>query len=300
MPIPSEDIQQTNPDLETDPNANVDDSPDDQGTRVTTAEDGSVQVETRQTRRDKRNGRFVSQLTQERDQFRGELEAARRELAEMRGLLQGQAQQRQAPVQQQQQPDNPHDRELATIRREMETIQHALRTGVDEATGETLKKRFYELDDRRDAVLEERAAEKAYNRLQQQQQQQSGDVESQMLRAEFPDVIREPKAMKWAHGQYLSAIADGEPDTLETSRKYLLKAAEKFGIRRPTMPRPSEAVQQRFGGIPSQAGARSMGDAVKLSREEQKMAIARWPELSDEQAFANMAKLIRTAQANGE
>jgi hypothetical protein len=120
------------------------------------------------------------------------------------------------------------------------------------------------------------------------------------LRSEFPDVVSHQAAMGWARGTYYQMLAEGKPPTLQTSREALAKAAERFSLRQPSMPAPSPGVQQRFGAVPSQAGARTSSNEVRLDASQKKMALARWPSLDEHDAYARMAGLMRKAASSDE
>jgi hypothetical protein len=178
-----------------------------------------------------------------------------REIAELRGHVMARP---SAPQYQQQPAEDPHAREIGQIRNEQETIQAAIRSGSiqDGQQLERMRKRFYELDQRKDEVVEDRATRRALDQFRRQQSNQGGDYEETILRSEFPDVVSHQAAMGWARGTYYQMLAEGKPPTLQTSREALAKAAERFSLRQPSMPAPSpwRSAALRRGAL---AGGRS-------------------------------------------
>jgi hypothetical protein len=155
---------------------------------VTRDDDGVVAIKPRGTRRERREARY-DEVAAERDRFRTEAEATKRELEQFRArqaALEAQFAQQARSQQTQSQPD-PFKERLELIRREQEVIQSQIRAGnLPEADLSALKKRFYELDDARDEVKEERILARAQSRRPERDE---GAEIAETLAAEFPEVV---------------------------------------------------------------------------------------------------------------
>lgn len=267
--------------------------------KVTEDEDGAVRVQLdeeekpRPARRERRESWKAGEE---------ELRRAREENEQLRqsqARLEAQVQARFADMQRQiPRGEDPYEREINQIRRDQELIQTTLRSGAvqNEQEIERLRGRFYELDGRSKEVERARIKREVMDEVQQRQAQQSGQYEEQALRSEFPEVIPNQQAMRWATGRYYQLVAEGKPATLATSRAAVQEAAEHYGLRRPTVAAPTAAAQQRFGAVSAQAGGRVTGE-VRLDANQKKMALARWPNIEEHEAFGKMAALLRKVDA---
>lgn len=256
-------------------------------------DDGSVPVRLpRQTRAERRAERDpIRNYEAEIQRTRSEAEAARRELAELRGML---TQRQQAPVQSQSQ--DPYQQELSGIRREQEYISAALRGGqmgsAEEA--ERFRNRFYELEDRKESLREERLLRRA-----QGMQAPQTDVNEAILRSEYTEVFENPEALQAAQGHYwyLRQVKK-QPNNIATARQAFRLAAENAGFIKQPLPKPSQVTQQSWGAVPSQPGARMAPGEVRLSKEQQKMARAMYPQLNDDDAFSKWAEMYHRFEKN--
>lgn len=287
QPVEREESQQPDAEEERDekPEVKVD---DEGGVTVNLAE--------RKTRKERRADRY-SDVVNDRNESRKEVENLRRQVSEMQSqMYRGFQEVRQIPPQQRaEEQADPHKRQLSDIRREQESILAALKAGGTE-NPEALKNRYYELEDRRNEVIEDRLEARISKKLPRGQQE--GDYATQQLSNEYPDVVNHRAAMEYAYGQYYSMVGEGEPRTLATSRKAMQKAAERFGFAKPTAPAPTATQQQKYGGVPAQAGAKSSPTGMRLSKDQQRMATARWPQLEPEQAFARWAEMFRKYESS--
>lgn len=123
------------------------------------------------------------------------------------------------------------------------------------------------------------------------------DYSKAALRAEFPWIGSNDKASRWAGGMYEQLVADGKEDNHATAREAAAMAAKKFGLGpQPTSPAPTAREQRAYEGVPSRSitGPTAKGGRVVLTPQEQRMALARWPDLDDDKAMQNMAKLLRS------
>lgn len=258
--------------------------------RVKEDDDGNVTVDLepqRRTRRERRQEHY-DELRRSRD----ELEAVRGRMA----VLEAQLYARQQAPGQQQGPsrDEQYERALNGIRQQQEVIQAALRSGQvaqpDEV--ERLRRQFYDLDGQarkldRDRLREELREDEERRRGSAP----AGQYEETILRAEYPDVIAHAQAMRYATGLYYTMVAEGKPPNLATSRAAMERAAERFGLRQAALPQASASLQQKLGAVPGQAGTKG-GNEVRLDASQKKMALARWPQLEEHQAYVKMAALL--------
>ena len=199
--------------------------------------------------------------------------------------------------------EDPFKKRISSIREEQEGLQNMLRTGAltDPNAVERARKRFYELNDEADDLRDQRVVEMAARRSAPQQGQQSAAAEEALIRSEFPDVVGNQQAVRFAMGEFYRLTASGEPPTLATSRKAMQAAAEQFRLRQPALAPVPASQQQRYGAINGQAGARPAGAEIRLSKADKAMAVARWPELDEHEAYARMARTIQSIpSASGE
>ncbi len=262
-----------------------------------TEENGETKVripEDKKTRKQRREeeGRGKQSPVNEIKAMREQLEQERRRGTEMQERLLRTIESRQQPQGGGQ--GDPYKAELSNIRQEQETLTYMLRSGgvTSEAEAKRLRDRYYELEDRRDTIKEERLERRVSSKIPAPQQQGTG--EEAILRAEFPDVAAHPGAAAWAGGKWKQLLSEGKPANLETARQAMREARENpyFGFAR-TAPRPSEAQQARYGAVPAQAGARASANEMTLTKDQKRLAVAAYPQLAAEdehKAYAAWAK----------
>lgn len=264
---------------------------------VTAEADGQVVVRTRKEKRAERSRSRHDELLSELRKTREEAEQARREASEARALA---ARGYQAPPQQETAAD-PYKARVREIRSEQESIQVAFRTGglTNAEDVERLRKRYYDLEDKIEDLREEKVERRLAAKMPAPRQE--GEYEERVLRDEFPEVIANGQATRYAIGVYQTLVAEGKPPTLVTSREAMRKAGERFGLYGAKAPPVSDATKQKFGGVPAQAGARSGGTETRLNKAQQKMALAAYPnESSDARAFARWANMYQKSESNKE
>ncbi len=269
-------------------------------------EEGGVKVKLAGTRRERREEyrrerESRSTYTEELRRANERSDRFERELSEMRQLLSRQlAQPRESP---QQQGGDPYTREIENIRQEQESIQLAMRSGAITSQGELegMRKRFYALEERRQDLRDERLERRISGRIPQPQPE--GAHEEAVLRAEFPKVVANQQAMAYAMGIYYQLKAElpyGEQPTIETSREAMRRAAERFNLAAVSRPAPTAAQQARYGAVPAQAGTRSASRVMRLNRDQMKMALAAYPHLGEEDAYAKWAQMFAATMRQGE
>lgn len=233
----------------------------------------------------------------EERQSREEVAHLRQQMAALQAQV---AQARQVQQYQPQQTEDPYEAELGRIRTQQETIQTALRAGAVTDSGEVerLRRQFYDLDGAAKRIDRERTKREVLEEVRRENGNRAGDYEEATLRNEYPDVIANPAAMRWAMGAYYQKVAEGHPQTVITSRQAMQEAAVKYGLRQTAIPAPSQAQQQRFGGVSGQAGGRSSSNEIRLDGNQRKMAMARWPREEEHSAYAKMAALLRSVDSS--
>lgn len=290
-----EPVENTEPDEKPEkPSKPVVTEDDDGAVRVQLGEDNDDAPTARGGRRERRES-WKSQREEELRRVREDNENLRQQQMRMQQEMAQRIAQVESRVPR---GEDPYQREHQEIRRQQEMIQRTLRSGSvqSDAEIERLREQFYELDNRSKEVDRHRIKQEVMQEFRQQQSQQSGQYEEQALRSEFPEVIQHQQAMRWATGRYYQMVAEGKPSTLATSRAAIQEAAEQFGLRRPQVAAPSDSQRQKFGAVSAQAGTRTNGNEIRLESAQKKMAVARWPQLDEHEAYTRMAALLRKTE----
>jgi hypothetical protein len=256
-------------------------------------EDGSVTVSSeRPTRKERRGGRQADEVAKWREQAQG----LERQLQQTREEMQREIQRVHQRIAQPQAGADPYESRIDSIHQEQESIQATFRSGnVDQATAERLRQRFYDLNREERGIERKRIREEVMREVQPAIQQRPGDGEEAIIRAEFPDVVGNQKALRYALGEYHRLTAEDEPATLATTRKAMQAAIKRFNLRPETAPAVPAPVQQRYGAVSAQAGAGGSGNEIRLEAAQKRMAVARWPQLDEHEAYRRMAALLRNA-----
>jgi hypothetical protein len=260
-------------------------------------EDGSVTVSddnARPTRKERRGGRQADEVARWRDQAQN----LERQLQQTREEMQREIQRVHQRIAQPAAGADPYESRIDSIHSEQESIQATMRAGnVDAATAERMRQRFYDLNREERTIERKRMREEVLNEVRPalQQRQNDGQGEEAIMRAEFPEVIANQKALRYALGEYHRLTAEDEPATLATTRKAMMAAVKRFNLRPETAPAVAPAVQQRFGAVSAQAGAGGNAGETRLDTNQKKMAIARWPNIDEHDAYRRMAALLRNA-----
>jgi hypothetical protein len=265
--------------------------------KVSEDDNGNVTVDLAPEPKERRPRRERREERQdELRRYRDEAEALRGRMAQMEAHL---AQRQYAP----QQPpgEDPYERELTKIRGQQELIQSALRSGSAQSAEEVdrLRRQFYELDGQTRKLERDRIRTEVMGEMRRERGNTTGEYEEQALRSEYPDIVTHPQAMRYATGLYYQMVAEGKPTNLATSRKAMDQAAERFGLRQAAVPTASASERQRYGAVAAQAGQRSTSE-VRLDKDQKRMAVARWPQLDEHQAYTKMAALLHKTEAEGK
>jgi hypothetical protein len=265
--------------------------------KVTPDDEGGVTVEGAETPRKTRRERRAEGREDHTRRIEQDNATIRRQLNELQQALATRALQGD----QRQANGDPYADEINHIRSEQENIQSALRMGAiqSDADVEKVRKRYYELSEREKRIDRERLKREIAHEMKANQPE--GAHEEAVIRAEYPDVIASPAAIEFAKGEYYRLVAKGQPRTLATTKKAMETAIEEFGLRPGAMPASASHQQRRYGLPPSQAGTKNNGTGgVRLNAQQQKMAFARWPEAEENEALANMARLVAGIQPEAE
>lgn len=143
------------------------------------------------------------------------------------------------------------------------------------------------------------AAERAKEQKEQQSQQQQAQdlpphVQQDIVRIfhEFPGVRNNPQALREADMLIDSMVREGHPNSYVTFKAAVTQVAAAYKLGGNGA--PSNAARQRFAGVGSGEGdgGSSGPRVVKMGDHQRKMAEARYPELSAEQAHQKWAKEI--------
>jgi hypothetical protein len=255
-------------------------------------EDGSVTVGERPTRKERRGGRQADEVAK----WREKAQDLERQVAQTRDEMQRELQRVHQRIAQPQAGADPYEARIDSIHQEQESIQATFRGGnVDQATAERLRQRFYDLNREERGIERKRMREEVLNEVRPALQQRPGDGEEAIIRAEFPDVVGNQKALRYALGEYHRLTAEDEPATLATTRKAMQAAVKRFNLRPEQAPAVPGPVQQRYGAVSAQAGAGGSGNEIRLESAQKKMAVARWPQLDEHEAYRRMAALLRNS-----
>lgn len=257
-------------------------------TTVKADDEGNVEVRT-ETRKDRRAKRY-DDLAREREEYRTRAERLEREVQEIRSQAAAAMQMAHMERARQAEPQkDPYKEAVEGIRREQERIQAILRSKeiVDPNELQQLKTEYYGLEDRRIEALERRMLDRVRGEVARPRD--PAEAEAHILQSEFPEVVANGSALRWATGLFHQMVAEGKPANLTTSRAALKQASEKFGFSEVQAPPPSAAQQAKYGAVSAQAGANGAQDGIRLDKAAQRMALAMYPSLPEEDAFKKWA-----------
>ncbi len=114
-----------------------------------------------------------------------------------------------------------------------------------------------------------------------------------MVQAQFADVVAEPKALRYAKAAHNMAVADGETDDWALMERSMEKARAKYGLGGQPRER-TQAGRKRHAGQPARVaspGTRDGGEpnTIRMTEAHISMAVARWPTLSRKEAISKWA-----------
>jgi len=242
------------------------------------------------SRKERRAAKYQEALKEARE-AKERLATYERELAELRGHVQG------LRSVSQQQPANQAPPEEAQIEQLWEQQQTLLLQSKNPDISDDDRKRViaqYRRLDRERRKLELKVDSRDV--LPQQEGPNEYDIGAQVLRSEFPKIL----------GDYALNL-EAQAETAKLERKYRRKVdlemareacrivAQRNGLMRtPTAPNP--AAQARYSGVPGQAGAASGGNAgakpSKLLWNNAMAYSAHLPNLTDDQKWKRWVKEV--------
>lgn len=192
---------------------------------------------------------------------------------------------------------DPVDAEITSLQRKKWTTMAQLQGAEDPAIAASLMQQADELD----AQL----AEKRMAKLESRRPRPTGPTQTQqeqmLLMAEFPWLRTHPEAARYAKGRYdLLALEPGKGDGLATAREAAREAATKYKLPGAApVASPSAADRQRNGAPRSSALASGVGGGegrkLVISSHMKKLAIARYPNLDEDEAIRKWAKMAKKA-----
>lgn len=260
---------------------------------------------TGESRRERREREHKEQRKREIDDavgpLKGMLEQTQQQLRDALARI-------QAPTQVQRQQREPVDdvddvdEQYMQIAEKQENLLSKIRQGGHSPEQmEKFRRDYYRLDRERSAIAARPVASEAISKFRPQQ---GPSAYEQQLAAEHPEAWYHEPARNYA--AQLSQVKQAElqaqgkqvtpADVRRIHKESLDRAAEVYGVKRPTVPPSSDAQRARFAG--TSATAKSQGGPMsrQLNEQEQQMARAMSPGLSDRDAFARWAKM---ASENG-
>jgi len=225
-----------------------------------------------------------------RDTLEGERTARaslEREIAELRGRVDGIRSQVPAPVQQAQETD-PIDQEIDGLWDQQQFILGQLRAeGIPDAHANRLQEQWRKLDRKR-RTLEIKQA--VGGEIQQPPSQQ--DYENRMLAAEFPEVFGDSIRLQEAKTELMKLVRQGKPLNIITARA----AAQAVQGRYVRKPAPlSDSDRAKHASVSGRAGAQGSGDKFTPSSGQLRTARAFTSHLegiSDEERVRIWAKKV--------
>jgi hypothetical protein len=120
------------------------------------------------------------------------------------------------------------------------------------------------------------------------------------FRPHYPDVFDHRPALAYARAVWERMVHEGHPDNIETIRESLETARRDFNMG--SSPRAS-GMRGKSTGIRAGHGSFGGGQSkvVWLSKDEKHMALARYPDVSPEDAYRRYAREIKPkADANND
>jgi hypothetical protein len=260
---------------------------------------GAAPAPQRESARDRRRNRYKEQK-EGRERAERELEETRTRLRDLEARV-------MAPQPAPQAPAEPLDAQYAKALDEIYAERQALaklynhfvsKGAFDESTEKLLWGKQRELDTRTARLNAD------YARLSDPSRQPgaSGPTEAQRatqtwLQLEHSDVPAHPSGraiMMYAAAEEARLVQNGAPGDLNTARRAMDAAKLHFGLTR--RPAPSPERRARYNGAGSAGGTGggapngNGGGTIVLTKAQQEMAEARFPNLPKEQAFKQWAR----------
>lgn len=243
--------------------------------------------EERKTRKERRQARLQGKL-QDGKRAAEDLAAERASSAELRERL---ARLEGAVSMQQRPPANdtkdPFEAELDSIYAEQQNAYQAAQAEIKAGTFNADRQRYYEtvarsIETRKSGVHTRREMARTEPVRQQNQAQQ-------VWMQKYPEVYGNQRAFAYAQGRYQSRMALGEAITNSVVDEIMEEAKTQFKLG--SKPAPTQTERSRLSGVASSGGGGgSKGDTgITLSKEMRRMAIAAYPNVSEDDAVKKWA-----------
>ncbi len=241
--------------------------------------------EERKTRNERRQARLQAKL-QEGERAKEELEAERKEKAELRerlarleGVVVANQHQRQAPAD----GKDEFERELDDIYQKQQNAYQAAKAEVKAGTFDEKRQRYYEgiardIEARKTEVHTRRVLAQTEGQRQQNQAQQ-------VWVQKYPEVYRNNNAFQYAQAKAQQRLSLGEQITPQVVDEIMTETMTTFKIG--ARPAPTANERAKLSGMPASGGGGGggRGPGVTLTPELRRMAIAAYDHLPEEEAI---------------
>lgn len=153
---------------------------------------------------------------------------------------------------------------------------------------------FYDDQARRLNWAEQRLA--AYAHDVENAPRQQAALREHYVRSTYPDIVAKPEAVRYGLAVFDMLVAEGwDPSSNATVDEAAKRVRDnpKFGLKKP--PPADAATKARLGGAPKgpSNNAVSAGSSkIRLNREEQRIALELYQDMSKEEAFRKHAKKL--------
>lgn len=217
-----------------------------------------------------------------------------RELAELRGMVQGQQQVRQ---QQPQSDVDPYKARLDSILERQRRAYASAQAEMKAGTWNDDRQRHYEEEAR--AIEEEKGTLFAEKVLAQRAPQQQAAQAQQVWASKYPEVYQNPAAYQFAEATFRRRQALGEKVSNDLVDEVMTEAMTTFKLGKKAAPSQSE--RARMSGLPAGGGGGSTPSTITLTPDMRRMAIAAYDHLSEQDAIkawvAKTGKKMREKKA---
>lgn len=170
--------------------------------------------------------------------------------------------------------------------------------GKDEDLQERYREKARNIRAQQSQLIARREMQSHMAKSNQTQSQSEATVLRTMMQQEFPDVMKNQKALLWANGYHGQQIASNRENNIGLIRESLEKAREALRTSSPrssSTRKPSESQKSRYAGTPAMGGANeSQGKSGRFVVEPWMKAMAdqTFPELPADQRYSKYVKML--------
>lgn len=212
---------------------------------------------------------------------RSEREKMQRELAELRGQMQGYQQSYREPPQRQETPSDPFAAQLKANReRQQGVLAKLANPNLRPEEQERLQEQYYEIDNERQEIVTQRALLK--NGGAREQGLSRMDLERQMLETQYPEVYTNPVRMAEAAAEAARLVHElRKPANFATAQEAARNVSERYKTR---IPKPSDSDKAKYTSVPGRAGVNGASTTFvpnKLQLSAARAYTQHLPDLSD-------------------